>query len=210
MNPFKVLVEILTDFDQQWAIALAERRQEISCHKGCSACCDEPLYVTKAETKLLIRTLPVEELPGVVERTKKWLDNAQVSGILESTKPNVIEYKGLNLPCPFLKDRLCLVYKVRPYACRAHCAIGPATDCTTNRINQLYANLGPSLLFETYSAIHDISPEYDHLGVWLARFYLRVSIRSAAFVSEGFVVEQLLREYGSNPNVITDAIIKAH
>jgi hypothetical protein len=37
-------------------------------------------------------------------------------------------YRDLNLSCPLLADRECLLYSHRPLACREH-LVGPAADC---------------------------------------------------------------------------------
>jgi hypothetical protein len=182
MNRNRSIADALIAFDHRWNQEMAKQKVVSTCSKGCSACCSEPVYTSKAEARLALSKLPGVSLPWVTGQTRSWLATAQASGILDNPEPHVMDYLAVGLPGPFLKDKLCLVYKYRPLGCRSHCATLPAEFCSTARLQQRYAR-SPELLAKAGQAIFAASPTGDHLGVWLARLLLQAPVQSAAHVS---------------------------
>ena len=43
---------------------------------------------------------------------------------------DLLFYKLLNVPCPFLHDNICVIYEVRPYTCATHYVTSPAEFCS--------------------------------------------------------------------------------
>jgi Fe-S-cluster containining protein len=182
MNRERNVALALQRFDQEWAGEVAREKIVSTCSKGCSACCSEPVYCSKLEARLTLRYLPDAERPGVIERTRAWLTQAKATDILDIAEPHVMDYLACGLVCPFLKDKLCLVYPNRPFGCRSHCAVGPAIKCSTDRLHQTYAR-SPKLIAVTGAVIFSQQSEGDHLGVWLSRLLLQAPVQSEAHVS---------------------------
>lgn len=182
MNRNRPIADALIAFDHRWQQEMAKQKVVSTCSKGCSACCSEPVYTSKAEARLALAKLPGVERSTVADKTRSWLALAQSSGILANPEPHVMDYLAVGLPCPLLKDNLCLVYKYRPFACRSHCATRPAEFCSSARLQQQYAR-SPELIAATGAFIFHENSEGDHLGIWLARLLLQSPARSAAHVS---------------------------
>ncbi len=85
-----------------------------ACHAGCDQCCRQPIPVTPLEVLALHsharHRLPQDRLAGRVDRL------AAFQG----------DKKDMTLPCPFLWDGSCMVYPVRPVACRQYMVFGKA------------------------------------------------------------------------------------
>ena len=73
-----------------------------ACHQGCHACCLKP-------------TVPITEPELAVI---SWFSSEVLSGVLRGqVKTRLFEHNE-RLECPFLVDRKCSIYDVRPLICR--------------------------------------------------------------------------------------------
>ena len=93
----------------------AERDGRASaCHAGCAQCCMQPIPVTPLEVLALHsyarHRLPQESLAALVTTLSAFEGHKE----------------QMSLPCPFLVDGGCLVYPVRPVACRQYMVFGRA------------------------------------------------------------------------------------
>ncbi|OXS29964.1 MAG: hypothetical protein BCS36_04150 [Desulfovibrio sp. MES5] len=83
-----------------------------ACRAGCAQCCWQPIPVTPLEVLALHRyarhRLPPAVLAGLAHRLSRY----------EGQKRDIAS------PCPFLCDGACLVYPVRPVACRQYMVFG--------------------------------------------------------------------------------------
>jgi len=94
------------------------RRESLNmdCQHGCAWCCHQAVLVSTQEVLLISRYLSEEltdEQRAVVHRNA--LEKEAVTGDM-----TVREFLQTLHPCPFLKDHSCLVYPVRPMACRCY------------------------------------------------------------------------------------------
>jgi len=83
-------------------VAERKRGSKIACCKGCHYCC-------------LKMEVPISqiEIMGL-----SWYSSEKVIGtVREKLKEQLLNYKK-NLHCPFLIDKICVVYPVRPLICR--------------------------------------------------------------------------------------------
>lgn len=89
---------------------------KIDCHKGCAWCCHQAVLVSTHEILLiswyLYREMSHEQRQEVY---RKALEKEAVTGNM-----NVREFLQTLHPCPFLKEHSCLIYPVRPMACRCY------------------------------------------------------------------------------------------
>lgn len=152
-----------------------------TCVKGCHACCREPVYVNRAEAKLIVKSIPKTEVPGVIERTRTWIERAEASGLLAEDEPHVSRWLAMDLQCPLLKGGLCLVYEHRPTGCRAHNAVRDPALCSgaDTRLRQQYESCKDATL-ACGGLLVMASQEYDNLGAYLARWLLGRKVTSTA------------------------------
>ncbi|SMF16163.1 YkgJ family cysteine cluster protein [Desulfovibrio gilichinskyi] len=88
---------------------------KIACVSGCSYCCYSHITVSPQEAFSIALHLAENFDAGVLEEIvaacAKESENFHCAGLQEFSK----KYFG---KCPFLKDNKCLIYEVRPIACR--------------------------------------------------------------------------------------------
>jgi Fe-S-cluster containining protein len=119
--------------------ATAEKGKPVTCPgKGCCACCYEPVYCSSDEVKHMLEMLNDRQKMGVAHQMVESIAIVKKSGLFDIDMPPVMEWKALNLPCPFLVDGQCSVYERRPISCRAHMTVGPPEWCAIRRLEQKY------------------------------------------------------------------------
>ena len=124
-----------------------EAGQQVSCAKGCAACCRMLVPVSAPEAfalKAYVRTLPDERRARITERMAAAADQLERAGLIDrltaiaesgrplsddDMEPVNQDYYALRMPCPFLEDELCSIYDHRPSACRELLVTTPAELC---------------------------------------------------------------------------------
>ncbi len=105
--------------------AISRRGEVPACSAGCDHCCCQPIPATPLE--LLVLEAYVRHVLSPEQRRSRQSAFAPFLGERESLKH----------PCPFLHEGRCLVYPVRPIACRQFIAFGraclPGEDPTVSR-----------------------------------------------------------------------------
>jgi len=119
----------------------------ISCQDGCAACCRMMIPVSPPEALVLwqmVKDLPAERRKGVLLRIDAIQELLRASNIFEplhdlahssrqftddDLEPLNHAYYALRMPCPFLEDESCSIYKSRPSACRELLVTSPAELC---------------------------------------------------------------------------------
>lgn len=96
--------------------AQCEGLPELDCHKGCATCCTLRVTATAPEVFMLARFIkavaPGLARHGVNLRDQVALANTVTCGHSEG------ERVGLRERCPFIAKGTCVIYQVRPLACR--------------------------------------------------------------------------------------------
>jgi Fe-S-cluster containining protein len=90
--------------------------QKADCREGCSWCCYQPVFALSYE------------LDGLNDYVKKHFDASVRAQITERAALKRKKLNGLDserilqskIPCPFLENGSCMVYPVRPVACRVY------------------------------------------------------------------------------------------
>jgi Fe-S-cluster containining protein len=168
----------------------------ITCGKGCFACCDEPLKVLEGEVDLILADMTVEEKEALKLRVQAWLYQAvkvhKLSSVTtndvimaDGKKINAFQYRAMKLTCPLLKDGLCSVYANRPHSCRMHLAVGPRVNCEdlTLRPSQTFVTIQELDEATTHNLIHaHVKAGYERIGVSHLGFFLAMKL--------GLVVEK--------------------
>lgn len=136
------------------AALLASVPAQVSCAKGCAACCREVIPLSPPEVLLLAEThagLPWERRAESEERRARNLAALQAAGLADAPLlDRAAEVFALRLGCPYLENESCGIHPDRPLACREHLAMSPAEWCAgfpdpSIRMLELPASVGEAL-----------------------------------------------------------------
>ncbi len=123
--------------------------RDLSCHRGCAACCTQNVTVTTLEGYRIIAHLDPAGVKGLVERVSNAMQSLRFQPEstlnMQARQPGgdvaVVEEPGsaeMGI-CPLLVDDTCAIYADRPLACRTMVS---ASDCRSAG----YAAMDPFLL----------------------------------------------------------------
>ncbi|WP_321531019.1 YkgJ family cysteine cluster protein [uncultured Desulfuromonas sp.] len=109
----EVLGKAIGSFTQ----AVYDLPESAACAPGCAWCCHLRVETSIPELLVIYRELMAGSTPEGIDSLKKWTkEAASVGDLLDED----LWYQH-KLPCPFLdNNKACLIYSVRPFACRAH------------------------------------------------------------------------------------------
>ncbi len=127
-------------------ISVQKRESEglqVSCQKGCGACCRQCVPVSTSEMRALARlveNLPEPRQSQVRKRFVEAVEKLDEAGLLapfrskDEIKEDQIKSIGMNyfnqqVACPFLEDESCSIHTNRPLACREYLVTSPAENC---------------------------------------------------------------------------------
>ncbi|MEO6094677.1 MAG: YkgJ family cysteine cluster protein [Fibrobacteria bacterium] len=145
----------------------AEARQgrQVSCKKGCGACCYQAVPLSPAEAWMIadvVASLPADRKAATLERfaaAKARLSEAgfgerslQGAGEAEVMKLG-IDYFRLRIPCPFLVDDACSIHPNRPSACREFLVSSPAENCADPVAREIRSIPTAAILTEALSKV---------------------------------------------------------
>ncbi|MBF0452926.1 MAG: YkgJ family cysteine cluster protein [Candidatus Magnetomorum sp.] len=139
------LQETIDSFNQQ-------SPQPIACKKQCDACCHYMVASVPMEAKYIQYSaknhLSAKELK-IVSRKLRQVRSKERE--FEKQSPNNIVrqaqlYRLSKIPCPFLKDKTCMIYHYRPMICRYHNVTGSPENCYHPALNNVQAWQHPQLM----------------------------------------------------------------
>lgn len=154
------------------------RGETITCHKGCCFCCSQHVSASLQECEAIVYYLYNNEaiLSYFLEAYPRWRVEVRKNEALfkhvsqtfnelmadgysqekqQSFMKTSLAYLVLNIPCPFLRDGVCLIYEVRPQVCACVVATTPAKWCSPFDENM------PKIYF----------PSYDYISTLEMPFY---------------------------------------
>ncbi|MGH7231900.1 MAG: YkgJ family cysteine cluster protein [Nitrospiraceae bacterium] len=120
---------------------------QISCAKGCAACCRMLVPVSAPEAFMLknvIEALPEDRRKAMLKRVADSHARLGEAGLLDrlieladsdrrlsddDMEPINQDYYALRMPCPFLENEMCAIYEHRPSACRELLVTTPPDLC---------------------------------------------------------------------------------
>lgn len=111
---------------------LSETEKNISCKKGCSACCSRIVAATRLEVLGMIEFI---ESSGMATDELKKRVGEHSSSIADfinrksEAAPNDELWFSKKNPCPFLHDGSCSVYEARPLSCRIYHSTDDPLKC---------------------------------------------------------------------------------
>ena len=137
---YRGLTEHLT---QAVLVGVIEAGRQVSCARGCGACCRQLVPVADLEAwriRELIDELPEARRAIIRERfadARRRLVEAGLLEVLQDTAGIKREdasdlgerYFAQGIACPFLEDESCSIYEDRPIVCREYLVTSPAANC---------------------------------------------------------------------------------
>jgi len=117
--------------------------EQVSCTKGCAACCRQLVPISLSEAHALAQLLAASPEPqGAKIRARFAAAREQLehAGLLDTlhhpqdvgadaAQVLGLAYFGLGIACPFLEDESCSIHSDRPLACREYLVSSPAQHC---------------------------------------------------------------------------------
>jgi Fe-S-cluster containining protein len=120
-----------------------EQGEEVSCKKGCGACCRQLVPIAEAEARrihALVEELPEPRRSEVRARFAAARQRLAEAGLLAKLlhpeewsegdgRSLGMAYFQQGIPCPFLEEESCSIHPDRPVACREYLVTSPAEHC---------------------------------------------------------------------------------
>jgi Fe-S-cluster containining protein len=138
-----VFQQMSNSFVQIGIDAVEGNGEEISCKKGCGACCRQPVPVSEAEAYQiaeLVEEMSEPRRSEVRERFQKafehfaeigWFEKLEKTASMPAKirQQTLTDYFHEGIPCPFLEDESCSIHQNRPTVCREYLVTSPAENC---------------------------------------------------------------------------------
>jgi len=192
--------------------ARAQRNgQDISCAKGCGACCRQLVPISPAEARHLahvVSTLPPQQAAEVRKRFAEALSKMEGAGLpprpaLTADKAAFREY-GLayfrqGVACPFLREESCSIHTRRPLVCREYQVTSPPAACAKLGNGQVRQVPVPAHIWTVFS--RSVSPDgtLEWMPLIEALRFAEANPESDSNKTGPQRVEALLRELSSRP-----------
>jgi len=129
--------------------AAAAEGKQVSCAKGCGACCRQLVAISWVEARALARLvadMPLARQTRIRARFSAALERISQSGVTRrdyEAGPSPAEaplaetadqrlasaWFRLGVACPFLEDEACSIHEDRPLTCREYLVTSPASRC---------------------------------------------------------------------------------
>lgn len=126
-------------------LAAAKYGREVSCKKGCGACCCQLVPLSPPEAAMIfefVSTMPELMKNQVTEAFTAAISHLRKTKLLKKLESlqdpslskqayNAIakEYFKARIDCPFLVNDCCSIHEVRPSMCREYLVTSPADNC---------------------------------------------------------------------------------
>ncbi len=124
----------------------SDHGRQVTCGKGCASCCSYLVSLSSAEAfriKDEIFAMPVQKrqsfMRSMINGAKYILDHTMPEKLPGEKNDRISEenstddisawYGNLNLTCPFLTNKSCDIYDIRPLVCREHLVTTEAPAC---------------------------------------------------------------------------------
>lgn len=167
------LYRSITEFVVETAVKAVEAKgEQVSCCKGCGACCRQLVPISEIEARQLrdlVADLPEPRRSQVLARFHEARARLAQAGLLErlehperfadeQLRSLGLEYFRQGIACPFLEDESCSIHPDRPLACREYLVTSPAEHCAHPEENKVR---GVPIPLEVSAAVcrMDVAPQ---------------------------------------------------
>jgi len=138
---------------------------DFACGPGCATCCTRSVTLTTGEGRLILDNLQelgreLPPLPFDAQPLRPPLTtNALAALYLAGQEPGEeAESPWFFEPCFFLRDGLCTIYEVRPFACRS---FGSTISCTATGMAEV-----PDWYLTLATVVNQVLEDQDQGGSW--------------------------------------------
>ncbi len=153
---------------------------EISCQKGCGACCRQLVPIAEIEARRLrelVEAMPEPRKSTILARFEDARQRLARVGLLEKLRrprqfrdedviPFGVDYFQQGIACPFLEEESCSIYAERPLACREYLVVTPAAHCAAPTVESVSC---VKLVLRTARTIRGLNAEHSaHGEPWVA------------------------------------------
>ncbi len=181
--------EIFKGADAMLKIGVASNNLCVTCSKGCSSCCSEPVYSRESEVDFIVGKISKawtrQEKDALEARTEAWKDRFVAAGFLDVDTPKVMPYRASKNPCPLLAaDGSCSIYEIRPLECRLFIATGPREACEDDSRRQHgqkfpdFPQITGAIVGRIMKTMDDGADTTDHFGLLLANKICGTDLKS--------------------------------
>jgi Fe-S-cluster containining protein len=153
--------------------AAEEQGRQISCRKGCGACCRQLVPIAEVEARNLaavVEAMPEPRRSQVRARFTEARRRLTETGMLETLlrREEWQEGEGRSIgsayfrqgiPCPFLEDESCSIHPDRPIACREYLVTSPAENCANPSAETVDCVKLPMRLWTALARFDAVGPE---------------------------------------------------
>jgi len=174
---FRYLTDSFVDFSVENARA---QGLEVSCRKGCGACCRQLVPISGIEARRLrdmVEEMPEPRKSTILARFEDARQRLARAGLLEKLRqprqfrdeeviPFGMDYFQQGIACPFLEEESCSIYTERPLACREYLVVTPAEHCAAPTVESVTC---VKLVLRTARAVRGLNAEHsEHGSPWVA------------------------------------------
>jgi Fe-S-cluster containining protein len=146
------LAQRVAQLDVDAALAREKKeRREVSCRRGCAACCRHVVPVSAPEAfRLAEHVIALDEkrrdrVLGRIDAVESAIQAAGLLSELEALADDTHDDRGSiaaryfdhQIACPFLHEESCGVYAERPLVCRHYLVTTPASWCSSPTLHQI-------------------------------------------------------------------------
>ena len=175
-----------TDQAIQKFTSLESLPQPLDCKPGCHYCCYNLPVVTLPEALLMghhiEQTLTDQVKQDITDRIQQVIER------IDGMNPGEIAMIRHELPCIFLKDAMCIVYKVRPAVCRT------CTSISAEHCKMIFESRNHRARLKCYQHIREISQAFHKKLV--------NSCQEMGCQSDLLYVAEAIRDYFKHPSPI--------
>jgi Fe-S-cluster containining protein len=157
----------------------------VDCRKGCVYCCSQAVLASNHEILILSHYVD-EHVPSKVKKDIK-TRTADKHEITRSM--NAMEFLRYIHPCPFLEEGSCLIYPVRPMACRCYLS-GNLKSCRNQNDNP-----------DDRSAIAELY-EFPLRAVRGMNEGIRSALMEAGLIPSEWLLETFMAAVLENPQIL--------
>jgi len=152
---------LIDDLFEQWL-----NQWQFACRKGCADCCTQNVTMTSLEGERIYRYIRQEKRE---ERFVEILKSVDLPGLPGQT-PNEFAaccfnnetppspQQSFSRACPFLVNRICSIYEVRPFNCR--CFV------STEKCGPDSPAAAPDFIFSSATVVMQLIEHLDQKGMW--------------------------------------------
>lgn len=153
---------------------------EVSCQKGCGACCRQLVPLAQIEARRLwemVEAMPEPRRSTIRARFEAARQRLAEAGLLEKLReprqlqdedviPIGMDYFQQGIACPFLEEESCSIYAERPLTCREYLVVTPAAHCAAPTVESVSC---VKLVLRTARTIRGLNAEHSEYGEpWVA------------------------------------------